>query len=115
MLACFTWVIKVLDIISNSTALLKCWALGSCRFRRPTLRASRVTASIGSTAGQVLPLAEQALVDLESEQGDLGFTEVIPEEAAGEADLLAAAGRCFSLGAERGLLPDSKVRLMSRM
>ena len=115
MLAYCLWGIKVLDIISNSTALLKGWALGSCRFRRPTLRASRVTASIGSTAGQVLPLAEQALVDLEGEHGDLGFTDVMPEEAAGEAELLAAAGRCFSLGAERGLPPESKVRLMSRM
>ena len=40
----------------------------------------------------MLALADQALVELAGEQGDLGLTEVMAEGAAGEADLLAAAG-----------------------
>jgi len=40
----------------------------------------------------VLALPDQALVELAGEQGDLVVTEVMAEGAAGEADLLAAAG-----------------------
>jgi hypothetical protein len=40
----------------------------------------------------VLSLADQALVELAGEQGDPVLTEVMAERAAGEADLLAAAG-----------------------
>ena len=68
------------------------WGLGSCRFRRPTPLACRFAGPVGATAGEVLALADQPLVELAGEQGDLGFTEVMAEGAAGEADLLAAAG-----------------------
>jgi len=40
----------------------------------------------------VLPLADQALVELAREQRDLVVTEVMAKRATGEADLLAAAG-----------------------
>jgi hypothetical protein len=40
----------------------------------------------------VLSLADQALVELAGEQGDLVVTEVMTKRTAGEADLLAAAG-----------------------
>ena len=40
----------------------------------------------------MLALADQPLVELAGQQGDLGFTKVMAEGAAGEADLLAAAG-----------------------
>ena len=66
--------------------------LGSCRFRRPTLRACRFACPVGATAGEVLALADQPLVELAGEQGDFSLTEVMAEGAAGEADLLAAAG-----------------------
>ena len=75
--------------------------LGSCRFRRPTLRACRFACPVGATAGEVLALADQPLVELAGEQGDFGLTEVMAEGAAGEA------GLC--------LIPESKVRLMSRI
>ena len=66
--------------------------LGSCRFWCPTPRACRIAGPVGATAGEVLALADQPLVELAGEQGDLGFTEVMAEGAAGQADLLAAAG-----------------------
>ena len=68
------------------------WGLGSCGFWRPTPRSGRLAGPVGTTAGEVLALADQALVELAGEQGDLGLTEVMAEGAAGEADLLAAAG-----------------------
>ena len=68
------------------------WGLGSCGFWRPTPRAGRLAGPVGATAGEVLALADQPLVELAGEQGDLGLTEVMAEGAAGEADLLAAAG-----------------------
>ena len=37
-------------------------------------------------------MADQPLVELAGQQGDLGLTEVMAEGAAGEADLFAAAG-----------------------
>ena len=40
----------------------------------------------------MLPLADQALVELAREQRDLVVTEVMAKRATGEADLLAAAG-----------------------
>jgi hypothetical protein len=40
----------------------------------------------------VFVLADQLLVELSGEQGGLSYTEVMAEGAAGEADLLAAAG-----------------------
>ena len=40
----------------------------------------------------MLALADQPLVVLAGEQRDLGFTDVMAEGAAGQADLLAAAG-----------------------
>jgi hypothetical protein len=40
----------------------------------------------------VLALADQALVELAGEQGNLVVIEVMAKRAAGEADLLAAAG-----------------------
>ena len=51
-------------------------------------------------AGEVLALADQPQVELAGEQGDLGLTKVMAEGGAGEA------GLC--------LIPESKVRLMSR-
>ena len=75
--------------------------LGSCRFRRPTLRACRFACPVGATAGEVLALADQHLVVAAGEQGDLIFAEVMAEGAAGEA------GLC--------LIPELKVRLMSRI
>ena len=85
---------------------MRCWevagcGLGSCRFRRPTLRASRFACPVGATAGEVLALADQPLVELAGEQGDFGLTELMAEGAAGEA------GLC--------LIPELKVRLMSRI
>ena len=68
------------------------WLPGSCRFRCPTLRASRLACPVGASPGEVLALADQPLVVLAGEQGDLGFTDVMAEGAAGQADLLAAAG-----------------------
>ena len=68
------------------------WGLGSCSFRRPSPRACRFTCPVGATAGEVLPLADQPLVELAGKQGDLALTEVMAEGAAGEADLFAAAG-----------------------
>ena len=47
---------------------------------------------VGVTPAEVLPLANQPLVELSSEQGGVSYTEVMAEGAAGEADLLAAAG-----------------------
>ena len=47
---------------------------------------------VGVTPAEVLPLANQPLVELSGEQGGLSYTEVMAEGAAGEADLLAAAG-----------------------
>ena len=67
------------------------WGLGSCGFWRPSPRAGRLAGPVEATAGEVLPLVDQALVELAGEQGDLGLTEVMAEGAAGEADLLAAA------------------------
>jgi hypothetical protein len=40
----------------------------------------------------VLSLADQALVELAGEQGDFCLAKVMAEGAAGEANLLAAAG-----------------------
>ena len=40
----------------------------------------------------MLPLADQPLVELAGKQGDFGLAKVMAEGAAGEADLLAAAG-----------------------
>jgi len=40
----------------------------------------------------VLSLADQALVELAGEQGDLVVTEVMAKRTAGEANLPAAAG-----------------------
>lgn len=40
----------------------------------------------------MLTLADQALVELAGKQGNLVVTEVMAKRAAGEADLLAAAG-----------------------
>ena len=40
----------------------------------------------------MLALADQPLVELAGKQGDLALTEVMAKGAAGEADLLAAAG-----------------------
>ena len=54
--------------------------------------ACRFACPVGATAVEVLALADQALVELASEQGDLALTEVMAEGAACEADLLAAAG-----------------------
>ena len=68
------------------------WGLGSCRFWRPTPRACGLAGPVGTTAGEVLALADQPLVELAGEQGDFSLTEVMAEGAAGEADLLAAAG-----------------------
>jgi len=67
------------------------WVPGSCRFRCPTQRACRLATPARTTTGQVLPLADQALVELAGEQGDLGLTKVMAKRATGEADLLAAA------------------------
>jgi hypothetical protein len=64
----------------------------SGRFRCPTPRACRLASPIGATAGEVLTLADQALVELAGEQGDLVVTEVMAKRTASEADLLAAAG-----------------------
>ena len=68
------------------------WSLSSCRFRCPTPRAFRFACPVGATAGEVLALADQPLVKLAGEQGDFSFPEVMAEGAAGQADLLAAAG-----------------------
>ena len=68
------------------------WVPGSCRFWCPTPRACRFARPVGATAGEVLALADQPLVELASEQGDLGLTEVMADGAAGEADMLPAAG-----------------------
>lgn len=67
------------------------WVPRSYRFRRPTQRACRLTAPVVATAGEVLALADQALVELAGEQGDFGLTKVMAEKAAGEANLIAAA------------------------
>jgi hypothetical protein len=40
----------------------------------------------------VLALADQPLVELAGQQGDLAFTKVMAKRAAGQADLLASAG-----------------------
>ena len=66
--------------------------LGSCRFWCPTPLSCRLAGPVGATAGEVIALADQPLVELAGEQGDLGLTEVMAEGAAGQADLLAAAG-----------------------
>jgi len=66
--------------------------LGSCGFRSPTPRACRLTAPVGTTAGEVLALADQAPVELAGEQGNAVATEVMAKRTAGEADLLAVAG-----------------------
>jgi len=66
--------------------------LCSSRFWRPTARACRLATPARATAGEVLALADQALVELAGEQGNLVVTEVMAKRAAGEADLLAAAG-----------------------
>ena len=63
----------------------------SGRFRRPTPWACRFAGPVWATSGEVLALADQPLVELADEQGDLGFTEVMAEGAAGEANLLARA------------------------
>jgi len=68
------------------------WVPGSCRFRSPTPRACRLATPVRAAAGEVLALPDLALVELAGEQGDLVVTEVMAEGAAGEADLLAAAG-----------------------
>ena len=68
------------------------WLLGSCGFWRPTPRAGRFACPVGATANEVFALANQPLVELSGEQGGLSYTEVMAEGAAGEADLLAAAG-----------------------
>jgi len=56
------------------------------------VRACRLATPARATAGEVLSLADQALVELAGEQGDLVVTEVMTKRTAGEADLLAAAG-----------------------
>ena len=68
------------------------WVPRSYRFRRPTQRACRLTAPVVATAGEVLALADQALVELAREQRDLVVTEVMAKRTAGEANLPAAAG-----------------------
>ncbi len=68
------------------------WVPGSCRFRCPSQRACRLATPARATACEVLSLADQALVELAREQGDLVVTEVMSEGATGEADLLATAG-----------------------
>ena len=68
------------------------WFLGSCRFRCPPPHAGLPSRPVGVTPAEVLTLANQPLVELSSEQGGLSYTEVMAEGAAGEADLLAAAG-----------------------
>ena len=67
------------------------WFLGSCRLRCPPPHAGLPSRPVGVTPAEVLPLANQPLVELSSEQGGLSYTEVMAEGAAGEADLLAAA------------------------
>ena len=47
---------------------------------------------VGVTPAEVLPLADKLLVELSGEQEDFGLTDVMAKRAAGEADLLAAAG-----------------------
>jgi len=66
--------------------------LGSCGFRSPTPSVGRANAPVGATAGEVIVLADQALVELAGEQGNAVATEVMAKRTAGEADLLAAAG-----------------------
>ena len=66
--------------------------LGSYRFRSPNLRACRLATPAWAAACEVLALADQALVELAGEQGNLVVIEVMAKRAAGEADLLAAAG-----------------------
>ena len=56
------------------------------------MRACRLATPARATAGEVLSLADQALVELAREQGDLVVTEVMAKRTAGEANLLAAAG-----------------------
>jgi len=68
------------------------WVPGSCRFRCPSQRACRLATPTRATAGEVLSLSDQALVELAREQGDLVVTEVMAKRTAGEANLLAAAG-----------------------
>ena len=54
--------------------------------------ACRFACPVGATAGEVLALADQPLVELAGEQGDPVLNEVMVEGAKGEADLLAATG-----------------------
>lgn len=46
----------------------------------------------GAAMGDVLPMGDQALVELAGEQGDAVGSGVMAEEVAGEADLPAATG-----------------------
>jgi len=55
------------------------------------VRACRLAIPARATAGEVLALADQALVELAREQGDFGLTKVMAKRTAGEANLLAAA------------------------
>jgi len=56
------------------------------------VRACRLATPARATAGEVLSLADQALVELAREQRDLVVTEVMAKRTAGEANLPAAAG-----------------------
>ena len=68
------------------------WLLGSCRFRCPPPLAGLPSRPVAASPAEVFVLADQLLVELSGEQGGLSYTEVMAEGAAGEADLLAAAG-----------------------
>ena len=65
------------------------WGLGSCRFRRPTPLSCRFAGPDGATAGEVLAMADQPLVELAGEQGDAVEASVVAEPMAGHADLAA--------------------------
>ena len=64
----------------------------SCGLWCPTPRACRLATPVRAAAGEVLSLADQALVELAGKQWDLGLTKMMAKGTTGEADLLATAG-----------------------
>ena len=64
----------------------------SRHLRLPVPPAAQVLHPTAAAAGEVLTMGDQALVQVAGQQWDAGGTRVMPEEMAGHADLVAAAG-----------------------
>ena len=68
------------------------WKPLSCHFGCPAPLARHVVSPTLAAAGEVLPMGQQALVQLTGEHRDAVHPGVVAKPVAGQTDLAAAAG-----------------------